>query len=724
MTTVARPTAVLRLRPGVAVTPLRAGLHLRGRGGSVTLEGSAALPALWKLLEEPLREGGLEALLDGMEPGSPLRGAVEVLLGRLEAHGLLTTGEAEPPGEDPVGRWLAESAERPADAAAALAAARAEVLAGDPGGPLARAAVRALERGGLAVTLTAGPDLPEGRILLRLHGGRPGPAVAAGGAGAGGYATAPGSPAQAAADAGALEARLGPAGEAGPGAFPELLAGTAAHRLLCAAAGQPDPAAEGGDERLLPGLPAVLLAEAGPPRADYRTWLGPERIDADRRTGLAPARTLGEALRRLDALGDARCGVLPGPEPGGLAQLPVPLAACALPGGRLTGGAPRLDLARLELFCRAAEVLLGHGEFTVGANPGHARGRALRAAAAAARRGAGAAVPEGEWSGHPQARHWWTTLTARLGVPARLEVRRTAPGEEAYHAVVLRTGTATPGPLGEAVEATPGDAAAFAALAAVSAVTATVGSQATGVGRGAVPAAPPATTASERPHAVPAGPEGVPPAPAEPDAVSAGPGAPQVPPSGGAVAPLAVAGARIAAWEDLGWTNGWMADVARREAGLQAALARITGAALAELGGGFAATGVALAEAGGGFAATGVALAEAGGGFAATGVALAEAGGGFAATGMALAEPGGGFAATGMALAEAGGGFAATGAGFAETGAAFADPGGGPAATGVASAETGAAPPVAGASFRAAGLVARLRAFGFTVLNRGPEEAR
>ncbi|MFD8147479.1 hypothetical protein [Streptomyces sp. NPDC059708] len=655
MTTVARSTAVLRLRPGVAVTPLRAGLHLRGRSGSVTLEGSAALPALWTLLEEPLREGGLEALLDGMEPGSPLRGAVEVLLGQLEAHGLLTAGEAQPPGEDPVGRWLAESAQRPADAAAALAAARAEVLAGDPGGPLARAAVRALERGGLAVTLTAGPDLPGGRILLRLHGGGPGPAVAAGRAGAGGYATAPGSPAQAAADARALEARLGPAGEAGPGAFPELLAGTAAHRLLCAAAGLPDPAAEGGDERLLPGLPAVLLAESGPPRADYRTWLGPERIDADRRTGLAPARTLGEALRRLDALGDARCGVLPGPEPGGLAQLPVPLAACALPGGRLTGGAPRLDLARLELFCRAAEVLMGQGEFTVGANPGHARGRALRAAAA--RRGPGAAVPEAEWSGHPQARHWWTTLTARLGVPARLEVRRTAPGEEAYHAVVLRTGTAAPGPLGEAVEATPGDAASFAALAAVSTVTATVtatatatatdpaerphavraGSDATAAGWDAVPAAPgaapTATAAPERPRAVPAGPDGVPPTPAEPDAAPAGPGAQQPPPSGGAVAPLAVAGARIAAWEDPGWTNGWMADVARREAGLQAALERITGAAFAETGGGFAETGAACAE-------------------------------------------------------------------------------------------TGAAPPVAGASSRAAGLAVRLRAFGFTVLNRAPEEAR
>ncbi|MFJ8165334.1 hypothetical protein ACIRBY_31040 [Streptomyces sp. NPDC096136] len=576
MTTLARPATVRRLRPGVAVTPLRAGLHLRGRAGSVTLEGSTALPALWKLLEEPLRSGGLEALLDGMAPGSAVRGAVGVLLGRLEEHGLLVTEDrpphpeprdreppdrespdrespdrespdreppdreppgAEPPQWEPVARWLGDSAARPAAAAAALAAARAEVRAGDPGAPLARAAGRALAQGGLPVAYTADPHLPPGRVLLRVHGAGPDRAVAAGRSGGGGYATAPGSPAQARSDARALEARLGPAGDGAPAALLPLLAGTAAHRLLCAAAGLPDPAAEGGDERLLTGLPAVLLADARPLRADYRTWLGPERLDTDRNTGLAPARTLDEALRRLDALGDGRCGVLPGPEPAGLSQLPVPLASCALPGGRspgrrLTGGAPRLDLARLELFCRAAELLLGEEGATLGANPGHARGRALRAAAA--RLAAGPAVPEGQWSAHPQARHWFTTLTGRLGVAARPEVRRAAPGGQAYHAVVRRAGTPGAAPLGEAVEATPGDAAAFAALAAVSAVS--------------------------------AGPAGA-------DAV-------RVPPSGGAVAPLATAGARIAVWEDPGWTNGWMADVARREERLQSALRRLTGAAL------------------------------------------------------------------------------------------------------------------------------------------------
>ncbi|MFJ3881138.1 hypothetical protein ACIPW5_27290 [Streptomyces sp. NPDC090077] len=598
MTAAERPPATApetrRLRPGVAVTPLRAGLHLRGRTGSVTLEGSTALPALWQWLEGPLRDGGLADLLDAAEAGPPLRTAVRTLLGELEAHGLLVAGPAGygehargGPG-DPVARWLAASAGEPADARAALAGARAEVLAGDPDGPLARAAGRALELGGVPATRTADPDLPGGRVLLRLHGTGPVRALAAGLLPGGGYATAPGTPAQARSDAAALEARLaaGPAaappaaaptvtatpvsagtpasgpvatpapadraGAATPGvgapgpALAPLLGGSAAHRLLCAAAGLPDPAAEGGDERLLPGLPAVLLAEAVPPRADYRTWLGPDRLDAGRRADLPPAATLGEALRRLAALTDERSGVLPEPLPAELRQLPVPLAACPLPGdgpagARLLTGAPRLDLARLEAFCRAAEHLLGGPGYTVGANPGHARGRALRAAFArrAARMPGGpaagaatVAVAEPLWSGHPQFRHWWHTLTARLGVPARTEVVRAGGPDGVYHAVVRRPGTAAP--LGEAVEATPGDAAAFAALAAAAAV------------------------AADR---------------------AGGPHPGTAPPSGGAVAALAAAGTRTAGWEDDGWTGHWLAGTAAREEALQDALSRLAGPA-------------------------------------------------------------------------------------------------------------------------------------------------
>ncbi|MFI5617165.1 hypothetical protein [Streptomyces sp. NPDC051567] len=570
--TPAGPRTVRRLRPGVAVTLLRNGLHLRGRRGNVTLEGGTGLPTLWRRLEGPLSDGGLEELLDGLEPGSSLRAAVDTLLGQLDAHDLLVAGpagpaggptgsgeapdHARPPASGPAARWIGVTAAQPAAAAASLAAVRAEVVAADPGAPLAGAAGRALERGGVPVTYTADPALPEGRVLLYAHGGAgAGRGIVAGLRGGTGYVTAPGGPDQLRSDAAALEERLAPApeptGSAGPpepappGAFVPLLAGAAAHRLLCTAAGLPDPADEGDDGRLLPGLPAVLLADARPLRADYRTWLGPGRLDTDRRADLAPAATLGEALRRVAALGDARCGALPEPLPGELRQLPVPLATCELPaahpGGRLTGGAPRLDLARLEVFCRTAELLLDAPGSTVGADPGHARGRALREAAAR-RPGPRAGQPPvaaDHWSGHPQLRHWWTTLTVRLAVPARLEVYRAAPGEEAYHALVHRTapgadggGPPEPSPLGEAVEATPGDAAAFAALAAVAAVCAP------------------------------------------------GPAAGPVRPSGGAVAPLASAGARTAAWEDHGWTGRWLADTAGREEALQAALGRLTGAAL------------------------------------------------------------------------------------------------------------------------------------------------
>ncbi|MFD0359356.1 hypothetical protein ACFVHW_37320, partial [Streptomyces sp. NPDC127110] len=143
MTAAERATAVTardarRLRPGVAVTPLRAGLHLRGRTGSVTLEGSAALPALWQWLEGPLRAGALDVHLDAAGAGPALRTAVETLLGQLDAHGLLVSepdGSAEPGhgetaygetayGEtaygdqrhDPVALWLGATAERPAAA--------------------------------------------------------------------------------------------------------------------------------------------------------------------------------------------------------------------------------------------------------------------------------------------------------------------------------------------------------------------------------------------------------------------------------------------------------------------------------------------------------------------------------------------------------------------------------------------------------------------------------
>ncbi|CAL9672606.1 hypothetical protein SUDANB105_07622 [Streptomyces sp. enrichment culture] len=575
--------ALPRLRPDVAVTPLRAGLHLRGRRGSVTLEGSTALPALWRLLEEPLRTGDAAELDRRAAPGTPVRKALDTLVERLRDHDLVVSA--------PTGRaadWVAATAVRPADTAAALAAARVEFASGAPGGPLAEAVSRALSDAGMAWSHAADPALPGGVVLLREAGGaRQAVAVGVGVRGGRGYVTAPGSPEQVSSDAAALAAhrpsdatqaapaphaahqlpnpaktapaphaanqppaptKTAPApfsthqppasAQADPAAFVALLGGSAVQRLLCAVGGLPDPASEGDDPRLVPGLPAVLVADAQPLRAEYRSWLGPGLIDADRRTRLEPARALAEVLGRVSALTDERVGVLPGPAPGALRQSPVPLASCELPEGTVLAGAARLDLARVEAFCRATELRLA-GRATVGADPAHALGRALREAAAEAFPAAGAVLPEAHWREHPQAGHWWTALTGRLGTPARLEVRRLAD-EEAYLAVV-RGGTdpAAHGPvLGDAVEATPGDAAAFAALSAAAAVD----SAAQGLVVGHLCRA------------------------------------------SGALAALAAADIRTAPWEDRGWTNGWLADLALREAALQNVLRRLTGLRVREPG--------------------------------------------------------------------------------------------------------------------------------------------
>ncbi|MEW2416511.1 hypothetical protein AB0953_22680 [Streptomyces sp. NPDC046866] len=603
--TAAGPTR-LRLQPGVAVTPLRAGLHLRGRDGSVTLEGSRALPALWELLlSERLGHGPGDG--DGgegagerpgrrleLDPADPRVGAaLDALTDRLRAQGLLMelpAEAAEPPA------WLAASTPRPGPAAEALAAARPVVTAADPEGPLAAALLRALARAGTRPEARRDPALPADRAVAAA--GTPPWAVAVAQTPTGGFVTPPTAPERARTDAAAVAASLagapvpptagraagptadGPdasgarAPDASPGvrraggtpptapapagaasgtatvagragasaALVALLAGAAAQRLLSAVAGLPDPAEREEDPGLLPGPPAVLVAEARPPQASYHPWVtGPGGAAAP---SAPPAADLAGALRRIGALGDPYLGVLDAPLPGGLPQLPAALAACRTPAGPLVAGAPRADLARLTAACRAAELGLADGAPgapVVGAGPAHALGRALRRAALAAEdrsgAGAGAGLPDEEWRGHPQARHWWTVLTRHLGRPAHMAVRRLG-AEQAYLAVVRESAPrpGAHGPAGaavaaRAVEATPADAAALAALGAV-------------------------TRAMAAEH----GPAGA--------AHTA---------FGGAEAALAAAGTTPAAWADEGWTDRWLAGIAEREPELCAALARLTG---------------------------------------------------------------------------------------------------------------------------------------------------
>ncbi|MFI5617903.1 hypothetical protein [Streptomyces sp. NPDC051567] len=566
-----------RLRPGVTATALARGLHLRGWSSSVTLEGSPALPALWGMVEEALRtDGGAARLAAGAGAGTPLRAALCTLIGQVHAHGMLVE-DAAPPGDGPGDRtgsapggapaggpaddWLFSVADRPAGAAAVLRRARVEVRTAEPGEALAAAVLRALARAGVAATRAGAPAGAGGRVLLSaVLADAAGPAVGAAVHPGGAFVTPVGSRASAEADAAALGERLGLGKAPGPGAvvtpaLTALVAGGAVQRLLAAVAGLPDPGAEDTDPDTgpdpVPGprprIPVALVAADRPPQAAYRPWPGAARDPA------SPPGTLAEALAGVAALGDERLGVLPAPLTGSLPQLPVALAACAAPGGGLlTAGAVRADLARLDALCRAAELRLGAGGsgVVVGAGPGHALGRALRRAALDRPLPVAPAAPwEPDGSGHAQARHWWATLTRRLGVRAELSVTALdagGGGGGGVHRAVVRE-SAAPGRrvLGQAVEATAGDAVAFATLAALVRVQAEAEAQPSVT----VTASASASEGSVRHLSAP----------------------------GGEVCPLAVAGVPLAPWEDESWAAGWWARVAGREAALHTALRGLTG---------------------------------------------------------------------------------------------------------------------------------------------------
>ncbi|WP_405505416.1 hypothetical protein OG323_00255 [Streptomyces cyaneofuscatus] len=572
------------LRPGVSVTVLPHGVHLRGWITSVTLEGGAGLPVLWGRLAEALASGGGAELARAAGAGSPLRAALVTVIGQLHDHDLLVErpggekGDAAGENGDAAGPWLGAVADRPAEAAAALVRSRVRVLTARPDGPLARAAARALDRAGVRAATGEAADLPDGQVLLVAAGpGEPSPlaaeqgteerAVVVGLRPGVGFVTPVGSVGQARADADGLADRLRRrevlGGAEHPG-LPALLASSAAQRLVCAVAGLRDPSAEAGDARLIPGLPAALVAEREPLRGEYRTWAGPVLVDADRVRPRADVRTLAEALARIPVLTDRFAGVVDEPDPGALPQLPAASVRSSVAGEILVSGSARADLARLEAVCRAAELLLVKGESgregeavlegqagpVVGAGAVHARGRALRRAGA----GTGAAVRQqgarsgdtaGPFSGaapvlwspepgrHPQALHWWSVLVRRLGVDADVAVSRldAGGGGPVFHAQVRALGrTAAGSVLGTAVEASADDAVAFAALSAVVRVQA----------------------AADAPHA-----------------------RHLVTPSG-AVASLARPEA-TAPWEDAGWTTAWLVESAAREPGLQEALAALTG---------------------------------------------------------------------------------------------------------------------------------------------------
>ncbi|GAA2685726.1 MULTISPECIES: hypothetical protein [Actinosynnema] len=431
---------LLRLRPIVHATPTDNGLHVRGWRSSFTLDGGRGLWTIWERLAAPLADGVPPEQLAAPKNASPVVArALELLIGQLHEHDLLVEvpagwgrGGADHPPPD-IASWLESVATNPLDSWRRLRATRAEVV-GE--GALAAAAHRALTATGLDVA----PPRP-GPGLLLVAGQH---AIAAGCAADVGFAVAPGPTAAVLADATAVAERLAGAPGEPPEVLAALVASAAAHRLVCALAGLPDPSTEVVDMwyDVPPSGPphqAVLVARLDPLRADYHPWLSTAR---PHNPGGSP----------LEVLGDAELGPVPTPLPGALPQLPVKLAAS----GDHIGLGVTEHAARLDALLRSASRLAPPGVL-LGADPLHAKGLALRTAA---RTLPGEPVDEPDWSTDPTARRWWKAVVLRFALPAEVEVTRLAPG--VVRAVVRSAGAE----LSWAVEAEAADAVAFAALAA------------------------------------------------------------------------------------------------------------------------------------------------------------------------------------------------------------------------------------------------------------------
>ncbi|TQM78716.1 hypothetical protein FHX81_0993 [Saccharothrix saharensis] len=437
---------LVRLRPIVHATPTPTGLHVRGWRSSFTLDGGKGLWTIWERLAGPLADGVPPGRLVVPEHAPPaVARALELLIGQLHEHDMLVEVPAEWGGDAPpedIASWLESVAPAPVETWRRLRSATVTVT-GE--GVLAAYARRALVAAGLEVAaVRSGPGVV---LVAGTH------AVAAGCATDVGFVVAPGPLSDVEADAAAVARRLAGA----PGTAPEVLAAlvgsAAAHRLVCAVGGLPDPSTEVVDmwSDVPPTGPphqAVLVARLDPLHAEYHPWLSAVR-----------PREPNGAL--LDVLGDRELGPVPTPLPGDLPQLPVKLAAS----GDVVGFGTTEHAARLDALLRAAGELAPAGAL-VGADRVHALGLALRTAV---RRLPGTPVAEVEWAADPTARRWWKAVALRFALPASVEVTRLGPG--VTRAVVRADGEE----LSWAVEAEPADAVAFAAMAAAGRAQAGVG---------------------------------------------------------------------------------------------------------------------------------------------------------------------------------------------------------------------------------------------------------
>jgi hypothetical protein len=519
---------VLRLRPSVHASPTPDGIHVRGWGAAFTAEGGADLWRLWQRLEPALLRGIAPEQLDTLGTRPAVQRAVRRLVDALREHdmtmavpmGWSSGGTDAPPGA--VAAWLEAIAPDPGLAWLRI---RRRTVTVHGTGPVADAAVRALSATGVRALSATGVRALSATGVRALSATDPGPlgatdpgplgatdpgplgvrgpagprsapagdrrvvrlivdgtiAVAAGAGDDKGFVSAPASADEAARDATRIADRLGIAATSRVSEMmAALVGGAAAHRFACWAAGLPDPAREAArlaaertdaDHTSRAGAvwPAVLVARTAPPATAYHPWLlgvvGPDNADTGPDDGAgadAGENTLDDAVRRLDALCDDELGVLPPAQPGELPQLPVALATCRTSSRLAVGIGTTTGAARLDAALRAAAWSLdpvGTGRLAVGADGRHADGILLRRVAfELLGRCAVAAAPDTGWPADPIARRWWTSLTLRFGVAARGRVVRLADGVFAALVQVANR------ELGWAVEATPGDAAAFAAF--------------------------------------------------------------------------------------------------------------------------------------------------------------------------------------------------------------------------------------------------------------------
>lgn len=461
---------VLRLRPIVHASPVTGGLHVRGARSSFTVNGGPGLRRLWRALAEALAGGQPAEQLRHVAGQPGLRSALELLLAQLAEHDMLVEvpagwgqrdEHADPPGR--IARWLEAAAADPVSAWEALRAATPTVHGT---GRVAAAAVRALRAAGIQATAFAAADL-----LAEAGVVQAGEYAVAAMAGRDVAIVTPAGRSEAVRQELARiaeRAGLGATGRA-PHVLAALVGGAAAHRLICAVAGLPDPGTAASSFAPAPagvpsGLPSVLVARLDPLRAGYHPWLGPAWAEP----AGEPA-DMAAALAAAAALGDAELGVMPPATLSDLPQLPVALARCQSAGLTVYGAGVNAGMARLAAvngWCaHALEAgLPGRAPVAVGASRVQADGILLRRLADRRLRtrglAGGAEAGEAEWACSAQARLWWKAITLRFAVPARMRVRRLAGG--VFHAAV-ELGTRR---LGWAVESTPSDAAAFAALTA------------------------------------------------------------------------------------------------------------------------------------------------------------------------------------------------------------------------------------------------------------------